>query len=117
MSGAGRYDKPCLYCGTMLDEYGCEDSDIPAAGIGPICHYASVCLERVHAALRATRRDVVALRAENVALREVRDAARNAVECIETRTHDGVYLGHRVACRDALRAAMSAADAATKEGK
>jgi hypothetical protein len=48
---------PCEYCGTPIDEDGNEESDIPAAP-GMVSHYAAVCRERVHAALRATQNDL-----------------------------------------------------------
>jgi hypothetical protein len=42
---------PCEYCGTMLDENECVESDVPAVN-GPTRHSASGCRERVHALLR-----------------------------------------------------------------
>ena len=57
----------CEYCGTELDDDGTEESTIPAAG-PRITHFASVCLGRVHAALRVYKR-------ENVVLRRLAEAA------------------------------------------
>lgn len=60
--------KRCEYCGTMLNDNGEEESNVAAAG-PMITHFDSVCRERVHAALRATRRDVASQAAEIAELR------------------------------------------------
>lgn len=52
---------PCDYCGTMLDEDDCVESDIPAVN-GPMLHTASQCREYVHAALRSYKRELGAAR-------------------------------------------------------
>ena len=47
---------PCDYCGTMLDEDDCVESDIPAVN-GPMLHTASQCREYVYAVMTSYKRD------------------------------------------------------------
>ena len=53
---------PCDYCGTMLDEDDCVESDIPAVN-GPMLHSATQCREYVYACLVSLRAEVDRLRA------------------------------------------------------
>ena len=52
---------PCDYCGTMLDEDDCVESDIPAVN-GPTLHSATQCREYVYACLVAYKRDAAKFR-------------------------------------------------------
>ena len=52
---------PCDYCGTMLDEDDCVESDIPAVN-GPTLHSVTQCREYVAAALRGYMRDAARFR-------------------------------------------------------
>ena len=52
---------PCDYCGTMLDEDDCVESDIPAVN-GPTLHSATQCREYVYACLVAYKRDAATFR-------------------------------------------------------
>jgi hypothetical protein len=63
-------EHPCPYCGTLLDEDDTEESYAPAQGVGRTTHFATVCRERVHAALRATKRELEAVSVENARMRE-----------------------------------------------
>jgi hypothetical protein len=57
------FNRPCDYCGTLLNEADEEESNIPACG-PRATHYASVCRERVHAALQFTKKDLAAAQRE-----------------------------------------------------
>lgn len=52
---------PCDYCGTMLDEDDCVESDILAVN-GPTLHSATQCREYVYACLVAYKRDAATFR-------------------------------------------------------
>ena len=52
---------PCDYCGTMVDDDDCVESDIPAVN-GPTLHSVTQCREYVAAALRGYMRDAARFR-------------------------------------------------------
>jgi hypothetical protein len=52
---------PCEYCGTMLDEDDCVESDVAAVN-GPTLHSATQCREYVHAVMTSYRRDAARFR-------------------------------------------------------
>lgn len=104
---------PCDYCGTMLDEDDCVESDIPAVN-GRTLHSASQCREYVYAALQSYKREVAATRAALSQLDEVKallaattehvisyDAALAAVAEAEQR-------GRRAGLEEAAKACESA---------
>ena len=69
---------PCPYCGTMVDEDDCVESDIPAVN-GPMLHTASQCREYVYACMTSYMRDVGTLRAALAgAASALRDAGNGA---------------------------------------
>jgi hypothetical protein len=52
---------PCDYCGTMLDEDDCVESDIPAVN-GPTLHSSTQCREYVYAVMVSYKRDAAKFR-------------------------------------------------------
>ncbi len=56
---------PCSYCGTMIDDDDCVESDIPAVN-GPTRHSSTHCREYVHAAMRGYMRERDEARADRI---------------------------------------------------
>ena len=71
-------EHPCEFCGTPLDEDNTEESGIAAAG--RVTHFAALCRERVHAALRATKRALIREGESNRALGEALRWTLDAIE-------------------------------------
>ena len=91
---------PCDYCGTMLDEDDCVESDIPAVN-GPMLHSASQCREYVYAAKESYKREVATLRAQLLD-----DAAKlqEGIALVAAKAHElGATTDQLDKCREAWR--------------